>query len=52
MDARLTMTLDKDGKICAIQKGGYGYLTTQQILEATKIAREKTEELRKLVVKG
>jgi len=52
MDARLTMTLDKDGKICAIQKGGYGYLTTQQISEAAKIAREKTEELRKVVVKG
>ena len=52
MDARLTMTLDKDGKICAIQKGGYGYFTTQQIVEATKIAREKTEELRKVVVKG
>jgi exosome complex component RRP42 len=52
MDARLTMTLDKDGKICAIQKGGYGYLTTQQILEAAKIVREKTEELRKVVVKG
>jgi len=52
MDARLTMTLDKDGKICAIQKGGYGYFTTQQILEAAKITREKTEELRKIVVKG
>jgi len=52
MDARLTMTLDKNGKICAIQKGGYGYFTTQQILEATKIAREKTEELRKVLVKG
>lgn len=52
MDARLTMTLDKDGKICAIQKGGYGYFTTQQIVEAAEIAREKTEELRKIVVKG
>jgi exosome complex component RRP42 len=52
MDARLTMTLDKDEKICAIQKGGYGYFTTQQILEAAKIALEKTEELRKIVVKG
>ncbi len=52
MDARLTMTMDKDGKICAIQKGGYGYFTTQQILEAAKIAQEKTEELRKIVVKG
>jgi len=51
MDARLTMTVDKDGKICALQKGGYGYFTTQQVFEATKIAVEKAEELRKLVVK-
>jgi len=52
MDARLTMALDKDGKICAIQKGGYGYFATQQILEASKIAQEKAEELRKTMVKG
>jgi len=52
MDARFTITLDKDGKVCAVQKGGYGYFTIQQILEATKIAREKTEDLRKLVVKS
>jgi len=51
MDARLTMTVDKDGKICALQKGGYGYFTTQQIFEAAKVAIEKSEELRKLVVK-
>jgi len=51
MDARLTMTVDKDDKICAIQKGGYGYFTTQQILEAAAIAVTKAEELRKLVVK-
>ena len=51
MDARLTITLDKDGKICAVQKGCCGYFTIEQILEAAKIAREKTEELRKLVVK-
>ncbi|HDI07830.1 MAG TPA: exosome complex protein Rrp42 [Candidatus Bathyarchaeota archaeon] len=51
MDARLTITTDKDGKICSIQKGGSGYFTTQQILEAAKIAKEKAAELRKLVVK-
>jgi exosome complex component RRP42 len=50
MDARLTITTDKNGDICAIQKGGSGYFTTQQILEAAKIAKEKAEELRKLVV--
>jgi exosome complex component RRP42 len=53
MDARLTMTMDKDGKICAIQKGGgSGYFTKEEILEAAKIALEKTEELRKIVVKS
>jgi len=52
MDARITITTDKDGNICALQKGGYGFFSTQQILEAAKIAKEKAEELRKLVVKG
>ena len=53
MDARLTMTMDKDGKICAIQKGGgSGYFTKEEILEATKIAQKKTAELRKIVVKS
>ncbi len=51
MDARLTMTIDKDGKICAIQKGCCGYFTKDRILEAAKIAQEKSNELRKLVVK-
>ncbi|MCW4019912.1 MAG: exosome complex protein Rrp42 [Candidatus Bathyarchaeota archaeon] len=52
MDSRLTMSFDKDGKICAIQKGGRGTLSPQQIVEATNIAKEKAEDLRKLVVKG
>ncbi len=51
MDTRLTMTLGKDGKICAVQKGGTGYFTTEQILEVAKIAKEKASEIRKLVVK-
>ncbi len=53
MDARLTMTMDKDGHICAIQKGGgSGFFTKEEILEAAKIASEKTSELRKIVVKS
>jgi len=52
MDARLTITFEKDGKICAMQKGGSGRFTTKQILEAVKIASEKAKELRKLVVKA
>jgi exosome complex component RRP42 len=53
MDARLTITMDKDGNICAMQKGGgSGYFTKEEIFDAVKIAVEKTAELRKLVVKG
>lgn len=51
MDSRLTITIEKDGKICAIQKGGTGYFTTEQILEVAKIAKEKASEIRKLLVK-
>jgi exosome complex component RRP42 len=53
MDARLTITMTKEGNICAIQKGGgSGYFTQEEIVEATKIAQKKTKELRKLVVKS
>lgn len=51
MDARLTMGIEKDGNICAIQKGGYGFFTAQEIFEASKIALQKAAKLRKLVVK-
>jgi len=47
MDSRLTMAVNDDGNICAIQKGGSGYFTPQQILEASKIAQQKAAELRK-----
>lgn len=52
MDARLTMTTDDDGNICAIQKGGSGCFTSKQVLETAKIAKEKAEELRKKLVKA
>jgi exosome complex component RRP42 len=52
MDGRLTITFEKDGNICAIQKGEKGALTVQQIIEAASIAKDKAEENRKLVVKG
>ena len=52
MDARLTITFEKNGNICAIQKGGgSGSFSVQQILEAAKIGQEKSAELRKLVAK-
>ena len=38
MDSRITFATKEDGNICAIQKGGSGYFSPQQILEASKIA--------------
>lgn len=51
MDSRLTMTIEKDGKICATQKGGSGSLSREQILNVMRLAGEKAVEIRKLVVK-
>jgi len=45
-DARLTITTVEDGSICAMQKGGAGYLSREQIEEAYHLARTKAEELR------
>lgn len=47
MDARLTITIDDDGNVCAMQKGGSGYFTPKQVFEAAKIAKKKAEEIRK-----
>jgi len=52
MDARLTITIEKDGKICSIQKGETGHFSMEQVLQAAKIAREKAVDLRKLVAKA
>jgi exosome complex component RRP42 len=47
MDARISIAIDDDSNICAMQKGGSGYLTPKQVLEAANIAKEKAEEIRK-----
>lgn len=47
MDSRISMAVDEAGNICAVQKGGSGYFTPQQILESSKIAQQKAAELRK-----
>ena len=47
MDARISMAINEEGNICAIQKGGSGYFNPQQIIETSKIARDKAAELRK-----
>ncbi|HTY75040.1 MAG TPA: exosome complex protein Rrp42 [Candidatus Nanoarchaeia archaeon] len=47
VDARLSMAINDEGNICAIQKGLSGYFTPQELIEASKLAREKAAELRK-----
>jgi exosome complex component RRP42 len=47
MDSRISMAINEEGNICAVQKGGSSYFTPQQILEASKIAQEKAAEIRK-----
>lgn len=46
MDSRLSIAIDDDDKICAMQKGGTGYFTPERIMEVAKIAKEKAGELR------
>ncbi|MCW4024628.1 MAG: exosome complex protein Rrp42 [Candidatus Bathyarchaeota archaeon] len=47
MDSRISIAINDEGDICAIQKGGSGYFTPKQILEASKIAQQKAAEMRK-----
>lgn len=47
MDTRLTITLDDDENICAIQKGGPGYWKPKEVLEVADLVKQKAEELRK-----
>ena len=46
-DARISIATNDNGNICAIQKGGSGYFSPQEILDATKLAQKKAAEMRK-----
>jgi len=49
MDARITITTTEDGSICAMQKGGIGYFTPEELEAAYEMARSRAVELRKHV---
>jgi exosome complex component RRP42 len=49
LDARITIATNEEGDICALQKGGKGFFTTAELLEAVDIAVEKGKELRALL---
>jgi exosome complex component RRP42 len=47
IDARLTITVLEDDKICALQKGGDGALTSEDIAKMVEIATDVSKQLRK-----
>jgi exosome complex component RRP42 len=49
VSARLTVTSDQNGNVCAMQKGGMGVLTDQEIRQAVKVAIEKGREIREQI---
>lgn len=50
MNARLTVTLEKNSKLCAMQKSGQDTLTKEEISEAVKLGQKKAEENRRIVI--
>ena len=50
-DSRLTITTIDGGVICALQKGGFGPLTQEQIGKMVDLAVKKASELRKKIGK-
>jgi len=51
MDGRVTMTTDAEGNVCAVQKGGTGAFTVEQIHHIMDIAIAKGEEIRPILKK-
>lgn len=51
-DAQITIAIDKDDKICAIQKSKPGTFTFDEVVEAARIARTKAREIRENILKG
>jgi exosome complex component RRP42 len=49
LDARITIATNEKGDLCAIQKGGIGFFTTEELKKAADLSIEKGKELRKLI---
>ncbi len=52
MSARLTITVQKDGKICAMQKGGLGTITPEEVKRAVGVAIEKSAQNRTRIMEA
>ncbi|MDC8438015.1 MAG: exosome complex protein Rrp42 [Candidatus Nitrosotenuis sp.] len=49
MDARITMTTNSDGNICAVQKGGENGFTVEQLMRCSKIAVATGAKIRETI---
>lgn len=49
LDARLTIATNAEGRLCAMQKGGNGFFTSEEVLKAVDVAIGKGKELRALL---
>lgn len=49
MDARLSITIEDSGNICAMQKAGSGSWSQEEVMKCVKLAGKKSIELRKLI---
>ncbi|MDE1841825.1 MAG: exosome complex component Rrp42, partial [Thaumarchaeota archaeon] len=47
MDARITITTNSDGNICAVQKGGSDGFTAEQLLQCSEMALTVGKKIRK-----
>lgn len=51
LEARITIATNKSGNLCAIQKGGRGFLSISEIEQAADLALQKGNELREILRK-
>ena len=49
LDARITLAVNEKDELCAAQKGGKGYFTTEEIKKAVDLSILKSKEIRKLL---
>lgn len=49
VDAKVTIATTKNGNLCAMQKGGDGHFTSEELMKAVDLSIEKGKELRALL---
>jgi len=50
MTCRLTVTTDKNNNVCAMQKGGLGVFTPEEIKQVVASSIQKSRELREKIL--